>query len=196
MCSSTIIEDIQHDCCIDSVAMGYFYFDFNDRAKQQFKSFLCSLLTRLSYQCTTVPPPLARLYSQNYNGGQQPHEDSLISTLREMLRLFKRVYIIVDALDECSNSEERDQVLTFMEDVVCWKLGNTHLWVTSRREADIEACFKPLVSHRVELHSDFIDQDIQTYLHHQLKNDRRLRWVGEQSRNLVEENLKGHANGM
>jgi hypothetical protein len=176
--------------------MVYFYFDFSDATKQQLRGLLRSLLTSLSQQLTCTSHDLARLYSQCYNGGQQPHHDNLVSTLMEMLGQFERVYVIVDALDECRDSEERCRLLEFMKYLVHQSPGNIHILATSRWEADIEACLKCLVSHEVNLQTAPVDCDIRMYLRHQLESNSRLGRWGEQGRRLIEENLMGRANGM
>jgi hypothetical protein len=53
--SSTIIEDVLYHYHDPTMAVIYFYFDFNDVEKQQYEKMLRSLITQLSLQCTSTP---------------------------------------------------------------------------------------------------------------------------------------------
>ena len=60
------------------------------------------------------------------------------------------IFIIVDALDGCSNStgtpSAREEVLDFVEDVVGSNHSNLFICVTSRSEQDIQTILGPLAS--------------------------------------------------
>ena len=79
---------------------------------------------------------------------------------------FDSAYIILDALDECS---ERDKVLDWVQTVVLHKNGNlrVHLITTSRPEKDISDKFNSY--HCVDLVKSSENHDIEVYLDHQLK---------------------------
>ena len=89
--------------------MAYFYFDFGDSEKQRSENLIRSLITQLSFQTSSCPDSLAALYSQNQNGQRHPTIQSLMMTLKDIVRGFERVYMILDALDECD--EDRKSVV-------------------------------------------------------------------------------------
>jgi hypothetical protein len=115
--SSTIIQDIQVVCDADQASMAYFYFDFRDISKQHWRDLVPSLLIQLSACSGPHCNILSRFYSDHDNGTRQPTDDTLTQCLKEMLILpdQRPVYLIMDALDECSNisgiPSPRDQVL-------------------------------------------------------------------------------------
>src|SRR5882724_10788400 len=138
ICSSTIIEAIKHECGIDSsLAFAYFYFDFKDPAKQNYRNLICSLIIQLSWRFTSIPSALQGLYSQNQNGRQQPMLETLLMICKELSRPFKHTYIVLDALDECTGTD-RSEVLGLIETFVGWGLDNVHLLVTSQEESEIK----------------------------------------------------------
>jgi hypothetical protein len=193
-CSSTIIEDVYRHCESDpSFAITYFYFDFNDAEKQQSENLIRSLITQLSFQSPSCPDALAALYSQNQNGQRQPTTESLMITLKSILRGFQHAYVILDALDECG---DREQLLSLIEDITEWKLGMLHVLTTSRKEQDIDDCIGPIVSAQINLHSALVNVDIQTHLHERLKNDLKLKKWPTKVHEQIEVTLMEKADGM
>ena len=192
--SSTIIEDVYHHCESNaSFAIAYFYFDFNDAEKQQSDNLICSLITQLSLQSPSCPDALAALYSQNQDGQRQPTTESLMTTLKSILRGFQHAYVILDALDECG---DREQLLSLIEDITEWKLGTLHMLTTSRKEQDIDDCLGPLVSAKINLESALVNVDIQTHLHERLRNDAKLKKWPTKVHEQIEVALMKKADGM
>lgn len=113
--SSTIIEAIFHHCSNNSsLAVLYFYFDFNDAEKQRPESMLRSLIIQLSLQCISVPQALESLYTTCTNGLRQPAYDSLLATLHQMIGVFQESYLVIDALDA---SSDRNMLLANIEEI-------------------------------------------------------------------------------
>ncbi|KAI9820909.1 MAG: hypothetical protein M1826_000823 [Phylliscum demangeonii] len=73
---------------------------------------------------------------------------------------FSQTYIIVDALDECS---DWDELLDVMQEIVEWKMSSLHLLVTSRKEKKIEDRFHALQPVLIPLQSRQVDGDIRLY---------------------------------
>jgi hypothetical protein len=152
--------------------MAYFYFDFNDREKQCHENLIRSLITQFSTQCTSCPDALTRLYSQCHDGKQQPAVTALLATLRHIIGGFRHAYIILDALDECT---EREDLLAMIGEMVDWKLDNLHLLMTSRKERDIEDCLESQVSCQINIQQGVVDADIHIHICERLQNDTKLK---------------------
>ncbi|KAF2681187.1 hypothetical protein K458DRAFT_433717 [Lentithecium fluviatile CBS 122367] len=84
-----------------------------------------------------------------------------------------KVYIFLDALDECT---QRSELLDVLEAVAGWQLQNLHLLMTSRKEQDIESSLKGYVDEGDTgcLQSDVVDKDIQRYVQQRLSDDKSL----------------------
>ena len=192
--SSTIIDAVLHHCQSEpSLGIAYFYFDFNDPAKQQSKNAICSLITQYSTQCSSFPAALVNLFSQHQNGQQQPTTAALMKTLQDILGGFQHAYIILDALDECADCEE---LLGLIDDLVAWKLGTLHMLVTSRKERDIELHLMPQVSDAIDIQGAFVDNDIRIHIHERLQNDAKLRKWPAHIQEEIEKTLMKGAHGM
>jgi hypothetical protein len=127
--SSTVIDNILNSCNEDPAsAIAYFYFDFQNRDKQQTHDLLRSLIAQLSNRRTQIPVALEQLYSSCQSTHRLPDLDDLMTTLEYILQEFRHTYIIIDALDE---STEREVLLKMIQTMADWKIGSLHLLVTS-----------------------------------------------------------------
>jgi hypothetical protein len=183
--------------------MAYYYFDFRDVKKQDCYGLLSSLVSQLSAKSDSCSNVLSKLYSDNSNGLQKPDIDALKQCLANMLTLpgQGRVYIIVDALDECPNSpgtpSAREDVLEFVKEIANLKLPNVNLCVASRPEMDIRLVLEPLTTLKISLHDEIGQKkDIAEYINSKVRSDADMRRWNEKDKQLVVDTLSGKADGM
>jgi len=186
-------------------SLAYFYFDFRDTDKRNCHNMLLSLLAQLSARSDPYCDILSCAYKSHDDGARKPSTSTLTAYLKEMLALPGQapVYIILDALDECPIADEipsaREQVLSFLKDLVSLQLSNLHICVTSRPEVDIRDILEPLTFYAVSVHEQHGQKgDIENYVRSVVYSDsntemRRWRDVDKE---LVIETLTERANGM
>jgi hypothetical protein len=186
-------------------SLAYFYFDFRDIDKQHWRNLLPSLLTQLSSHSGPRCDILSRLYSDHDDGAQQPNDATLTQSLKDMLKLpdQRPTYIIMDALDECSNASgiptSRKRVLQLVKELVDLHMPNLHICVTSRPEVDIRDVLEPLTSRRVSLHDQSGQRrDIEDYVRSIVYSNSEpiMRRWREDDKELVIETLSERADGM
>jgi NACHT domain len=192
-------------CDAGQASMAYFYFDFRDIGKQHWRDLVPSLLTQLSERSSPRCDILSRYYSDHGRGERQPTDDTLTRCLKDMLELpdQRPVYLIIDALDECSNisgiPSPRDKVLQLLKELVDLDLPKLHICVTSRPEVDIRDVLERLTSRRVSLHNQSGQKkDIEDYVRSVVYSDSEpimRRWRNE-DKELVVETLSNRADGM
>jgi hypothetical protein len=200
--SSTVIQDIKAICKAGNASIAYFYFDFRDANKQGPRDLLLSLLTQLSASSNPRCDILSDLYLAHDKGKEQPGDTILAECLKQTLSLPDQcpVYLIIDALDESSNTSgipsPRERVLELVKE-----LGLPHLriCVTSRPEVDIRDILAPLTSLRVSLHDQTGQkEDIVEYVKSVVYSNSEpimRRWRAE-DKELVVEVLSERADGM
>jgi hypothetical protein len=203
--SSAVIQDIKVMCDAGQASMAYCYFDFRDIGKQHWRDLVASFLTQLSSHSGPRCDILSCLYSKHDNGAEQPSDDTLTRCLKEMLALpdHRPTYLIIDALDECSNTSgipsDRNRVLQLVKEIVDSRLPNLHICVTSRPEVDIREVLEPLTSRCVSLHDQSGQKnDIEDYVRSVVYSDSEpimRRWRKE-DKELVIESLSERADGM
>ena len=192
-------------CDAGQASMAYFYFDFRDVDKQHWRDLITSLLSQLSSHSGPRCDILSRLYSKHEDGAQQPSDDTLTRCLKEMLTLPDQlpIYLIIDALDECSNTSgipsNRYRVLQLIKELIDLHIPDLHICITSRPEVDIREVVEALTSCRVSLHDQSGQKkDIEDYVRSVVYSDSEpimRRWRKE-DKELVIESPSERADGM
>ena len=185
--------------------MAYFYFDFRDLDKQRLRDLVPCLLTQLSSRSDLRFDILSRLYSDHDNGTLQPSDDTLIRCLKDMFTLPDQcpTYLIMDALDECSDingiPSPRKRVLQLVKELVDLHVPNLHICVTSRPEVDIRDVLEPVTSLQVSLHDQRGQKkDIEDYVRsvvYSTSEPIMRRWKDEDKEHVIK-TLCERADGM
>ena len=190
LCSS-IIEDVQSLCHSGSADQCvYFYFDFNDPDKRTVVGMLRSMITQLCVHDGQCHAAVETLYNQCKQGAQQPGRASLVKTFLSLLSSPNRMYLIMDALDECS---EREELFKVISEIV---QTDANLLMTSRKEGDITDGLEGQAEILIGLEGCGIDGDISKHVQRCLATDRRLRKWSVDVRKEMEDALVKGAHGM
>ena len=192
--SSTIIHDLSklEPGGLKTICL-YFYFDFQVGQKQTFESCLRSFLVQLMSRTPKALVSLRQLIAAHDTGRSTPSRGSLLEALRQAVVDVGVVYLVLDALDECSN---RSILLQGLEECRRWGLPSLHILATSRKETDIEDHMMKLVARQVCLEESVVDSDIRSFVQGQIQEDSKLSiWPSEVQAEIQRTLLQG-ANGM
>lgn len=193
LCSTVIQHTFRQKVLKADVGIAFFYFTFSDQFKQDESAMVKALLLQLAGQRKECEDELAALYRSHESG--TPHIDALLTSLQIMIQEFGHVYILLDALDECTRYEKREGVLDTLQRFRQWDLPGLHLLVTSRDEPDIRQALSPLVTDDIALKNEEIDNDIRKYIFHELETNQSLRkWQAH--RDEIETALTERAQGV
>jgi hypothetical protein len=193
LCSTTVIDHLERS---SSEPVVYFYFDFKDSAKQATNSMMRCIASQIegSLCCDKISPALERLYRSCQRGGsrRQPTFDEVANLIVSLSALTPRLYIVLDALDEC---QDRDKLL---EAIVALRksAATAKLFVTSRQESDIiealtEDGFTPM-----PILDDAVKHDIELYIRSVLQNDAHLRRLPNDVKRHIQQTLIDGAKSM
>ncbi|KAJ7478455.1 hypothetical protein FB451DRAFT_1032362, partial [Mycena latifolia] len=155
--SSTIIKALRSR----TEPVVFFYFDTNNSGQRTVTQLLRSLVTQLSVQADSPDKTLSGLWKSHANGQHLPSDSVLISdALIPILTEFSQpIYIVLDALDECS---ERENLLDSLIKILDVAPSNIHFLLTSRPEIPHGS---KLVQRAVSLSLEgCMDQDIESYI--------------------------------
>jgi hypothetical protein len=111
------------------------------------------------------------------------------------------IYLVIDALDECSNMSgmpsPREKVLDLLRELVELSSPNLHICVTSRPEVDIRNALEPLSSRCVSLHDQSGQKkDIVDYITSIVHSDPKMGKWRKEDKDLVIKTLSERADGM
>ena len=123
---------------------------------------------------------------------QQPSDEELQNVLRDILDRFSQAYIMIDALDECT---DREKTLKWANKLILdinRKPAKLHIVVTSRPERDIHEVFTALDLRSVDV-GEANTNDIMAYLKLQMESN--FTKYDEDTRAKIMSELEKHAEG-
>ncbi|CAI6098975.1 unnamed protein product, partial [Clonostachys chloroleuca] len=126
-----------------------------------------------------------------------PPNQALLDCLRQTIKAFDDVYILLDALDESPRDKHRMDVLQALEDVLEWQEPVLHILITSRDEIDIREGLNIPRSQVLLLKNNSIDSHIASFVSKRLKDSKRIairKWA--EHFDQIETALANGANGV
>ncbi|KXH65063.1 hypothetical protein CSAL01_03959 [Colletotrichum salicis] len=162
--TSVVIDHLSTKFTTDNgVGIAFLYCKSRTRSSQTLETLLSSLLKQL---LTRVPPrrwpkSLRDLHHKYTIQGldARPLPDELRQELKRVCRAFKRVFIVVDALDECQPRSCQSRLLQILSSLETKTMVRINILVTSRPLPGIE---KDLFNHiRVDIEAH--EEDIRRY---------------------------------
>src|SRR5438046_8589008 len=98
-----MIDDLTTKMKEQNAAVAYVYFDYKDPEGQTLDKVIRSLLKQLLSSLNLVPRELEALYDESRARSTTPDASALQRHLISAIPAFASVFIMFDALDECSN---------------------------------------------------------------------------------------------
>jgi hypothetical protein len=156
MLTAIAVEHLQATFENDArVGIAFFYYNFRRQQEQKPVDLIASLLKQLVQQQPSTHESVETLYRRHGVSQTRPSLDEISNTLRSVIAVYSRTYILVDALDECATP---NQVLDKLFDLQGGT--STSLFATSRHSPEIEKYFDKNV--RCEIRAS--DEDVRRYL--------------------------------
>ncbi|KAL8787605.1 MAG: hypothetical protein Q9195_007693 [Heterodermia aff. obscurata] len=158
-------------------AVAYIYCNYKERAQQTPNDLISSLVRHLVEQERSVPSDLVSLYQRHTRSNTRPSNSELQRLLVSTASRFPSFFIVIDALDECSETS-RSALGSSLPSI----LPGAQILYTSRRLNDIERIFEGC--HRLEIRAS--DSDIRRYIFDRILHEPRLARHIEADSNLKE----------
>lgn len=164
---SIIINYLQTFKARDDIAVVYIYCNYKQQTEQTAVNLVTSLLKQLVQDHWVTYDNVRSLYRHHTDRCTSPTFDEFRDILQSEIERYPKVYIVVDALDECPETDgTRARLLSALR-----SFGSTvSLLVTSRNLASIEADFRG--TKRLDIHA--IDEDIRRYIEGRIPREPRL----------------------
>lgn len=130
-----------------------------------------------------MPDEVQRLYNLDENHKERSKISKLIKIFFLLLKRFRRMYIIIDALDECF---EREDILDLIANIVNHKSEEINILATSRIERDIKTILQDILSSSICIQNSKIKEDISLHVRSRLSQDPKLRAWPDSTRKEIE----------
>ena len=138
--TSIVIDDLNTRFDKDpSIGIAFVYCTFRSQHEHKAEDLLASLLKQLAQGQSPLPDGIKSLYKKHKDKRTKPSSDELSRTLYAVAATYSRVFIIIDALDECGENRSRTKLLT--EIFKLQKNSKLNLFATSRCIPDIKEKF-------------------------------------------------------
>jgi hypothetical protein len=158
--AAIVVDDLYERYKIDSsIGIAYLYCDFKRRHEQRTDDLMAALLKQLAQQHRDIPDTVRAFYDKYKHQSKRPMLDEILELLISVCALYSKVFIILDALDEC---QERDGCRRrFLSEIIRLQTkAGANILATSRSIPEIEAAFKESMPFRISARVE----DVQTYL--------------------------------
>ena len=123
---------------------------------------------------------------------RQPSDGQLENVLRDILDRFAHAYIVIDALDECTDREKTLNWVNQLSLNTNCKPANLHIIVTSRPERDIDVNFAVLDPDSIDV-GEANTNDIAEYL--KLHMESKFTKYDESTRAKIKAEMEEHSDG-
>jgi hypothetical protein len=161
-CGKTILITtiLDHLLQLDTYTTLAFFFDFNDARKQKLEDLLRSLAIQLYHTGNEAARRLDSLFTLHDDGRRQPDTNALSACVDTMIQIAGKVFVIIDALDECTAREELVQWLKHLAS------RKAQLIVTGRPEIEFQSAIPQSVDklNCVQLDKNVVNGDIRSYV--------------------------------
>ncbi|KAL5610522.1 hypothetical protein FOBRF1_006639 [Fusarium oxysporum] len=207
-CGKTILSTtiLDHLVQIDTYTTLAFFFDFSNPRKRKLEDLLRSLAVQLYHAGNEAARRLDSLFASHDEGQRQPVINALSACVDTMMQITGKAFIIIDALDECTATEE---LLHWLKGLAS---SNAQLIVTGRPEADfqreiprsfdgrncvlldkkaVNADIRSYVEATLEQKSDFVDKKLSPSILEEMRDkignraDGMFRWAACQLESLA-----------
>jgi len=97
----------------EDIGVTYMYCDYADRDNQTAENILASLVKQLTLRKPSMLAYIQRLYEECDRGKIRPDITKLTEALRNLCTGYKRIYVVIDALDECDEKSRKSLLAQF-----------------------------------------------------------------------------------
>ena len=157
--SSTVIVHLCHtkpDC-----AILQFFFDFRDSSQQSVDQLIRSVIAQLFNKAQNSQVHLITLYEEHKHS--TPSTETLFLVFHKMVLSASKVYMVIDAMDECL---AKPALITCLENICISTSGKLSVIATSRPEADLESQIRRWADKEyfISLQQKVVDSDIAAHV--------------------------------
>ncbi|KAL7904030.1 ankyrin repeat-containing domain protein [Trichoderma velutinum] len=162
--TSIVVDYLNSKLYNDSkTGIAYIYCNFKKQEEQKIYDLLASVLKQLAESQSWLPESIKNLYNRHKAKRARPSLDEILTVLQSVTMIYSRIFVIVDALDECQASSGcRARLISELSNLQMRNGAN--IFATSRFIPEIKEKFKG--SKEVEIRAH--DEDVRRYLDSQI----------------------------
>lgn len=118
MVAAIAVDHLSGTAWCNDIGVAYLYCNYKARADQSALSLLATLLKQLVQSRPDIAAPVMHMYGHHSERRSRPSLDDVFGTLQSVCSNYTAVYIVVDALDECTDEDStRGQLIDKLRDL-------------------------------------------------------------------------------
>ena len=129
-------------------------------------------LKQLCQIMQSLPLELEDVYNKHYHNSSEPRYYELRAAFLAVIQRFGRIFFVLDALDECVLDQRKDLCKFLLSLANTTSTGTNQgavkLFITSRKESDIERTFQQQSIPTIEVEAAKVNSDIEVYVNAQI----------------------------
>jgi hypothetical protein len=162
MMAAITVDYLQNTVQTDEIGVAYIYCNYKRHADQTTSSLLATILKQLVHDRPSIAKPLSSLYDHHKVQRTRLTLGEMLTALQSVLANYSRVYVVIDALDECLH-DDRQELLSKLRNLQ--STTGLRLMATSRFIPDIIEEFNGMP--KLEVRAE--DADVKRYVVGQTK---------------------------
>jgi hypothetical protein len=181
------------DICKSDTILAFAFCDYKDPDTQVLGNMLSSIALQIALQNPEAFARLQEYYKEVHPESGLPRQvdvGKLTDTITDMCKLFPKVFLIVDGLDECINNTRE---ITRGVSQLARSIPNLSIALFSRREVEITS---ELVPDYEQIEISAHTQDLELYIDAEMTGRPTLCGLPLEESNRIKETLISKANGM
>lgn len=191
MIAAIAVDHLMKTVQSSSIGVAYVYCNYKAQEEQGTDNLLAAILKQLVRTRSSLMEPVEQLYVQHVNRGTRPSVDEISAALQNVLAKFSAVHVVIDAVDECRDSDgTRHLFLAKLKDLQV--KTDLRIMVTSRPFLDISDEFKTALTIDIRAR----DEDVKWYVAGQVHRLPRCIRCDAALQKIVEDKITEAVSGM
>jgi hypothetical protein len=171
---ANVVHHLQQIFDGDQVAVLYVYCDYKDKDNQTDPKLFANLAKQSILQQAKLPTEANALYCQCKRGEISPSPKQCLDLLEASMNYFRRIFIVIDALDEHLTSEDEYSpeipILAQLHEIQRRVPGRCSMFFTSREMDTIQNNLHQITRLDIRAHED----DIRSYVNSRIYDDKKF----------------------
>jgi Cdc6-like AAA superfamily ATPase len=171
------------------IGVAYIYYNYKTQVDQTAINLAAAILKQLVQERPSIAEPMANLYNRHADRRTYPSLEEIQSALQIVVSNYSKVYVVVDALDECLK-DHRSQLLVMLRDLQSNR--NVSFMATSRFIPEVVQQFT--LSSMLEVRAD--DSDVKHFVAGQMYRLPRCVQRDDKLQEAIQDGISTAVDGM
>ncbi|KAL9081963.1 MAG: hypothetical protein Q9159_006860 [Coniocarpon cinnabarinum] len=153
-----------HDSAHVCHCVVYHFCKYQPHCVRAHENILTNFLAQLTRQVSPIPPPSRELYERFQRNGQRPSASQLLESIRRVVAIRAKLYVVIDALDEWPKDEQSGQMLIDVLLELRAQCNSVQFLLTSRPGSFLLSRLQAELEETTAVEIKAKSQDLQLYL--------------------------------